>query len=120
MALFFIYLTIPTSIQPYSITEIIARISVQTSTATTVKCIFWGFGAQNFALNLKVPFEILHKIVNPYAEKYAFHEVLKMSRIVISQSYNILKVDYLIICIICDTDSVNKLTLKMYTLHKYK
>ena len=30
-----------------------------------------------------------------------------------------LKVDYLIICIICDTDSVNKLTLQMYTLHKY-
>ena len=33
---------------------------------------------------------------------------------------NDLKVDYLIICIICDTDSVNKLTLQMYTLHKYK
>ena len=32
----------------------------------------------------------------------------------------VLKVDYLIICIICDTDSVNKLTLQMYTLHKYK
>ena len=32
----------------------------------------------------------------------------------------ILKVDYLIICIICDTNSVNKLTLQMYTLHKYK
>ena len=31
-----------------------------------------------------------------------------------------LKVDYLIICIICDTDSVNKLTFQMYTLHKYK
>ena len=31
-----------------------------------------------------------------------------------------LKVDYLITCIICDTDSVNKLTLQMYTLHKYK
>ena len=31
-----------------------------------------------------------------------------------------LKVDYLIMCIICDTDSVNKLTLQMYTLHKYK
>ena len=31
-----------------------------------------------------------------------------------------LKVDYLIICIICDTDLVNKLTLQMYTLHKYK
>ena len=33
---------------------------------------------------------------------------------------NDLKVDYLIICIICDTDSVNKLTLQMYALHKYK
>ena len=31
-----------------------------------------------------------------------------------------LKVDYLIIFIICDTDLVNKLTLQMYTLHKYK
>ena len=31
-----------------------------------------------------------------------------------------LKVDYLIIYIICDTDSVNKLTFQMYTLHKYK
>ena len=31
-----------------------------------------------------------------------------------------LKVDYLIICIICDTDSVNKLTLQMYTIHKYE
>ena len=31
-----------------------------------------------------------------------------------------LKVDYLIICIICDTDLVNKLTLQMYILHKYK
>ena len=36
------------------------------------------------------------------------------------QAYVVLKVDYLIICIICDTDSVNKLTLQMYTLHKYK
>ena len=32
----------------------------------------------------------------------------------------ILKVEYLIICIICDTDLVNKLILQMYTLHKYK
>ena len=31
-----------------------------------------------------------------------------------------LKVEYLIIWIICDTDLVNKLTLQMYTLHKYK
>ena len=31
-----------------------------------------------------------------------------------------LKVDYLIICIICDTDSVNELTLQMYTIHKYE
>ena len=33
---------------------------------------------------------------------------------------SLLKVDYLIIFIICDTDLVNKLTLQMYTLHKYK
>ena len=32
----------------------------------------------------------------------------------------ILKVEYLIICIICDTDLVNKLILQVYTLHKYK
>ena len=32
----------------------------------------------------------------------------------------LLKVEYLIICIICDTDLVNKLILQMYTLHKYK
>ena len=38
----------------------------------------------------------------------------------ISIPCNTLKVDYLIICIICDTDSVNKLTLQMYTLQKYK
>ena len=31
-----------------------------------------------------------------------------------------LKVEYLIICIICDTDLVNKLILQVYTLHKYK
>ena len=37
-----------------------------------------------------------------------------------SKAWELLKVDYLIICIICDTDSVNKLTLQMYTLHKYK
>ena len=32
----------------------------------------------------------------------------------------ILKVEYLMICIICDTDLVNKLILQVYTLHKYK
>ena len=32
----------------------------------------------------------------------------------------VLKVEYLIIYIICDTDLVNKLILQMYTLHKYK
>ena len=32
----------------------------------------------------------------------------------------VLKVEYLIICIICDTDLVNKLILQVYTLHKYK
>ena len=34
--------------------------------------------------------------------------------------YHQLKVEYLIICIICDTDLVNKLILQVYTLHKYK
>ena len=37
-----------------------------------------------------------------------------------TNSQNQLKVEYLIICIICDTDLVNKLILEMYTLHKYK
>ena len=36
------------------------------------------------------------------------------------QTFLQLKVEYLIICIICDTDLVNKLILQMYTLHKYK
>ena len=33
---------------------------------------------------LKVPFEISHKIQNPYTAKYAFYEVLKISRFTIS------------------------------------
>ena len=44
----------------------------------------------------------------------------EQERAVLCVPYVLLKVDYLIICIICDTDSVNKLTLQMYTLHKYK
>ena len=35
----------------------------------------------------KVPFEISHKILNPYTAKYVFYEVL---RIMISWSYDIL------------------------------
>ena len=31
-----------------------------------------------------------------------------------------LKVEYLIIYIICDTDLVNKLILQVFTIHKYK
>ena len=38
----------------------------------------------------KVPFEILHKILNPYTAKIAFHEVLKIRRLMRSQSYDIL------------------------------
>ena len=37
-----------------------------------------------------------------------------------SEHVSLLKVEYLIICIICDTDLVNKLILQVYTLHKYK
>ena len=43
----------------------------------------------------------------------------KVSNIRRTQNQN-LKVDYVIICIICGTDLVNRLTLQMYTLHKYK
>ena len=38
-------------------------------------------------------FEIKHKILNPYAAKYVFHEVLKFWRIMISSSYGILSLD---------------------------
>ena len=37
-----------------------------------------------------VPFEISHKIVNPHTAKYAFYEVLKIWRLMISSSYDIL------------------------------
>ena len=32
----------------------------------------------------RVPFEILHKILNPYTAKYAFNEVSKVRRLMIS------------------------------------
>ena len=38
----------------------------------------------------KVPFEISHNILNPYTAKYAFYEVLKIWRLMISKSYDIL------------------------------
>ena len=38
----------------------------------------------------KVPFEISHQILNPYTAKYEFYEVLKIWRLMISKSYNIL------------------------------
>ena len=38
----------------------------------------------------KVPFEISRKILNPYTAKYAFYEVLKIWRLTIYQSYDIL------------------------------
>ena len=44
----------------------------------------------------------------------------KQNSCYLHQTISDLKVDYLIICIICDTDPVNKLTLQMYTLHKYE
>ena len=47
-----------------------------------------------------------------------FNEQLRDSYFLRRSSH--LKVEYLIICIICDTDLVNKLILQMYTLHKYK
>ena len=37
----------------------------------------------------KVPFEISYKILNPYTAKYAFYEVLKIWRLMISYSYDI-------------------------------
>ena len=41
----------------------------------------------------KVPFEISHKILNPYTAKYEFYEVLKTWRLMISYSYDILSVN---------------------------
>ena len=38
----------------------------------------------------KAPFEISHKILNPYTTKHAFYEVLKIWQVTISQSYDIL------------------------------
>ena len=38
----------------------------------------------------KVPFEISHKNLNPYTAKYAFYEVLKVWRLTISYTYDIL------------------------------
>ena len=39
---------------------------------------------QNFVWNFKGAFEISHKILNPYTAKYAFYEVLKIWRLMIS------------------------------------
>ena len=39
----------------------------------------------------KVPFEIAHKILNTYTTKYAFYLVLKFCRIMMSWSYDILR-----------------------------
>ena len=36
-----------------------------------------------------VPFEISHKILNPYTAKYAFYEVLKIWQLMISYGYDI-------------------------------
>ena len=38
----------------------------------------------------KVPFEISHKILNPYTAKYAFYEVLKFDDLWYLKSYDIL------------------------------
>ena len=35
----------------------------------------------------KVPFEISHKILNPYTRKYAFYEVLNGWRIMVSSEF---------------------------------
>ena len=51
----------------------------------SVKCIFCDIWIQNFVWHFtKVPFEISLKILNTYSAKYAFYEVLKIWRIMIS------------------------------------
>ena len=51
---------------------------------------FCGLWVQNFVSNFKgaqiskVPFEISHKILNPYTTKYASYQMLKSWRLVIS------------------------------------
>ena len=49
------------------------------------------YGFQILSEISKVIFEILHKILNPYTAKYAFYEMLKVWRIMISYSYEILR-----------------------------
>ena len=41
----------------------------------------------------KVPFEISHKILNPYTTKYAFYEVMRIWWLIISWSYDILSLN---------------------------
>ena len=48
----------------------------------------YGF---NFSCEIsKVPFKISHKILNPYTTQYTFYEVLKIWRLMIAKSYDIL------------------------------
>ena len=46
--------------------------------------IFAVFGFKILCEISKVPFEISHKILNPYTTKYVFYEVLKIWRLLIS------------------------------------
>ena len=46
----------------------------------STKCIFCGWWVQNFMWT----FEISHKILNPYTANYAFYDVLKIWRLMIS------------------------------------
>ena len=48
------------------------------------------YGFQTLCEISKVPFEISHKILNPYTAKYAFNQVLTIWRLMISYSYGIL------------------------------
>ena len=44
----------------------------------TVNAYFAAYGFKILREISKVPFEISHKILNPYTAKYAFYEVLKI------------------------------------------
>ena len=61
--------------------------------------------------------------ITEHQVRLIYIEDIIASQLVFSQQIFLsshLKVEYLIICIICDTDLVNKLILQVYTLHKYK
>ena len=65
-------------------------IVTHTQKLETVKCIFCDVWVQNFVWNFKGHLWNFTQNFEPYITKYAFYEVLKISRLTISYSYDIL------------------------------